>query len=236
LGINRRRAVLPSLFPFLCVALACVTVPTLSMTKGSPTSNVDFSIKTASLYLVAVTPFFAIAAAWLSSKLREHRALGMAGIALVGVGLLNAGAYVLQHAFSRALHRGGVSHEIPLDHYQALELVAREPAAAIVIDQFSIPNAVTDPAVMLGGKRVLVGSKYDQVAFPPSAAAKENSALWLGWQSSGFSDEALGRQLAEKADLLIADPEIRSPSWHAVGTFGKAAVYRSVPRGGNGAL
>ncbi len=233
---NRRREVLPSLFPFLCLALACLAIPTVSMTKGSPTSPVDFSIKTASLYLVATTPFFAIAAAWLGARLRQHRVLGLAGIALVGAGLVNSGAYVLQHAFNRALHRDGVVQSISLDHYQALELVAREPSAAIVIDQFSIPNTVTDPAVMLGGKRVLVGSKYDEIAFPPSAAAKENNALWLGWQSGGFTDEALGRQLAERADLLIAEPEIRSASWQAVGTFEHAAVYRSVPRGGNGAL
>ncbi len=203
---NRTRDVGSSLFPFLCVALACLAVPTVSMTKGSPTSPVDFSIKTASLYLVAVTPFFALASAWLVTRLRQHRGLGLAGVALVCAGLVNTGAYVLQHAFHRALTPDSPAPSIALDHYRALELVARQPSLLVLIDQFSIPNPVVDPAVMLGGKRVLVASGYEQVAFPPSATAKENKALWLAWQHSGFSDDALGRLLAERAESVDRRP------------------------------
>jgi hypothetical protein len=114
-----------------------------------------------------------------------------------------------------------------------LELVAREPSRLILIDQLSVPNPVADPAVMLGGKRVLVATGYEEVAFPPSAVARENKALWLRWQSSGFGDERLGLRLARNADLLITTIPIRSASWRLVAMFGDVAVYRSIPRAGN---
>ena len=221
------------LFPFACLALACVIVPTVSMTRGSPTSPVDFSIKTGSLYLVAMTPIFAVALTWLIPRWRQHLRVSVVGILLVCAGLMNSGTYVMQHAFRRILGRDGSAQSISWDHYRALELVAREPSRLILLDQLSIPNSVADPAVMLGGKRVLVASGYEEVAFPPSVVAQQNKALWLRWQSSGFGNEELGLLLARQADLLIAAVPIRSASWRLIAVFGGVAVYRSIPRAGD---
>jgi hypothetical protein len=228
----RSRARLAILFPFVCLALACVIVPTVSMTRGSPTSRVDFSIKTGSLYLVAMTPVFAVALASIIPRWRQRLRLSLIGTIFLAAGLTNSGAYVMQHALRRSLGRDSAAPSISWDHYRALDLVARESSRLILLDQFSISNSVADPAVMLGGKRVLVATGYEEVAFPPSAMARKNKALWLGWQSSGFGDEELGLRLAQNADLLIAAASVRSASWRLVTVFGDVAVYRSIPRAG----
>jgi hypothetical protein len=226
----RERAVLARFAPHIAVLLGCLAVPTVLMTRGSPTSATDFSMKIASLYLVVAAPFFAIAAAWLVSRWPRERALCLLGVALALGGLGNAAGYVFQHALSRVVGHGRVTHAIPLDHDLALELVAREPASLILLDELSVPSTTADPAVMLGGKRTLVASGYEELVFAQSPAAKANKAAWLDWQRGGFTDEALAARLADGADLLIAASPVRSPSWRPVATFGSVGVYRSTRR------
>jgi hypothetical protein len=227
---GRNRGLSPGLFPFLCLALACLFIPTVSMTRGAVTSRVDFSMKTASLYLVAVVPFFASASAWLISRPRRHWGVTVAGIALIGAGLVNSGAYVVQHAFHRVLGRYGDAPSISVDHYRALELVAHYPSRLVLVDELSMPYPMVDPAVMLGGKRVLVPSAFEEMVSPPSVAGSQSKALWRAWQSSRFGDETLSLRFAEKADILIAASLVRSPSWRPVATFGEVTVYCSIPR------
>jgi hypothetical protein len=226
----REPGVLASFAPHVWALVGCVVTPTFLMTRGSPTSNVDLSMKVASLYLVAAVPFFAIAAAWLMTGWRRTRGLALVGAALTLAGLVNAGAYTFQHALRRVRNHGGVTQSIPLDHHLALELVARQPARLILIDELSIPSTIADPAVMVGGKRTLVASGYEEVVFAPSAAARENKAAWLEWQRGGHGDEALAVRLADGADLLIAASAVRSPSWSLLASFGDIAVYRSIRR------
>ena len=223
----RDRVVVARLSPYLFLLAACLVVPTMLMTRGSPTARVDFSMKDASLYLVAATPVFAVAAAWLLAGRRRHRVLGVIGAAIVLAGLGNAAAYVFQHALHRVLGRGGTLQSIPLDHHRALELVAREPARLILLDELSVPSSVADPAVMVGGKRTLVASQYQESVFSTSAVARENKAVWLAWKGGGYADERLAARLADEADLLISASAIHSAAWSLVDTFGDVRVYRS---------
>jgi hypothetical protein len=229
----RKREVFANLLPFLCLLAACLAVPTMVITQSSTTSAIDFSMKTASLYLVAAAPIFAVASAWLLAHRGRLRPLFVFGLVLVCLGLVNSGAYILQHAFARVLGRTVGAQSVSLDHYRALEFVARQPARLILLDQFSMNNLVVNPAVMLGGKRVLAWSAGEEMGFRQSPVARENKALWLAWCNSDFEDESLGARLAEWADLLIAIPRVQSASWSLVARFGEVAVYRSTLRSGS---
>jgi hypothetical protein len=224
----RGRGLLSSFAPHLFALAGCLVTPTFLMTRGSPTSHVDFSMKIASLYLVAAAPFFAVAGAWLVSGWRRRRGLALVGAALALAGLGNASAYVLQHALTRLRGHGGTVQSITADHDRALELVAREPARLVLLDGLSVPSTIADPAVMLGGKRTLVASGYEEMVFAPGPAAKAHKSAWLAWERGGYADEALAARLADAADLLVAASSVRSPSWSLVATFGDVGVYRSL--------
>jgi hypothetical protein len=192
-------------------------------------------MKTAALFLAAAGPVAAVAAAWLIASGRAGWLLRACGAALACVALVNSGAYFLQHAYARA--RGRVpdaSHEVTLDHARALDFVEREPSRRILLDELSIETPVSDPAVMLGAKRVLVGGSYEDVAFPPNDAARANRDVWLAWKGGAFSDPTASLRLAEHADLLIvrsALPAASADPWRLVARFGDIAVYRSTRRG-----
>jgi hypothetical protein len=233
--LRDRPALRSELLPNACLMVACLAIPTFIVTRGSPTAAVDFSMKTASLFLAAAAPIVAVAAAWLIAGGRAGWLLRALGAAVACLALVNSGAYFLQYAYVRARGRvPATSHEVTLDHARALDFVEREPSRLILLDELSIEIPTCDPAVMLGAKRVLVGGSYEQVAFPPKDGALANRDVWLAWKSGGFSDATASRRLAEHADLLIMGaplPATSADPWRLVARFGSVAVYRSTRRG-----
>ncbi|HEY6137937.1 MAG TPA: hypothetical protein VI670_09260 [Thermoanaerobaculia bacterium] len=186
---------------FHAVIAACVAVPSFVYIAGSPTGASDFSMKTATLMAVAFAPLLVV-----------RRSLLVALV--VGAGLIQSAAYVLQFPFYRLRHvtTNGVS--IERDYANALAWVrGHTPLSAVVADPHELRNRDELFTAILGERRVWLPTAYAKTYLiadlPPAVLARETMPLESG-----------------DADVLLVPYAIASPRWRAVHREGSWIVYR----------
>lgn len=190
----------------IAVALA---VPTCLFIDGSPTGQVDFSMKTASLIAVAFTPLIAPA-------LRiDRRRVRWLALALVVFGAAHTAAYVLQFSWYRMNGRGR-GESLPRAYYDALVWIREHTSTdTVVIDPTSIPRATALYPMMIAERRVWLPTLYTESIL----VGRTDPAIGLripDWQLRA-------RPVADVA-LLMSRCEDASPWWKTEKQFGRYSI------------
>ena len=214
--------------PLVLLSLSAILVPTFLVTTGTSTAAVDMSMKNASLFLAGSAPLLAATMVWAVEGRRESRAvLAVVGTVLLA-GALNSGAFALRNPLSRLGLLKGAHHGMGVDHYDALRFISQStPPDSILIDGISVDFDVANPALMIGGRRVLVGAAHERTERMMTPTDRRHLASWESWRRGGFLDDRPGGELARNSDILLVDGEVVSQYWERVRSFGSVRVYRS---------
>jgi len=198
---------------FHVLIASCIAVPTMLYLAGSPTGNVDFSMKIASLLAIAFAPLLIL------SQLAGWRV--WAAVALVVLGVTQSAVYVLQFPYYRArrITTNGVA--IPRDYAKALAWVRdHTPRTALVVDPHEVANRDEVFTLILAERRIWLPTAYTStflIGVPPPAMDRRTAL----WRSSDVD------AIAREADILLTPDALSSPSWRAVHREGAWMVYRS---------
>lgn len=211
---------------YFSMMLACILIPSFFMTKGTSTSHVDFSMKTASLYLAVSAPMIACSMTWLMTGTKKWLRIICNGIFILG--MINSLSYMLKFPLLRMVNSDKVNNVIPWNYYHALEFIQHLDSQLILLDEFSLNYRVCNPAMLVAGKRVLIGSGYERVAFPSSQTSTSNLEIVQAWMKNQHSDDHLSGKIARVSNILIsgANP-LNSNHWLLLSSFGDVYVYQS---------
>lgn len=216
---------------FHVLIIAGVAVPSFLYTAGSSTGQVDFSIKTASLLAVAFAPLIAeTIEMWFRGRLAGW--LTIAAGLLVAMGVLQAGAYILQFPYYRMTHSQSAGVAIPGDYYRSLVWIRdHTPRRSIVVDPGGLTIPAELPATWIAERRAWLPTPYTEsfLVPRPGSPVTRRAAVWATFMRDP-GNAAAASFIASEADFLVSPRDVRSPFWTPVYRSGPWVIYRSVAR------
>lgn len=141
----------PALDLYRVIWLSALAVPSWLLVRPN-----DFSMKNGTLMAVILTPLVGRAIAWLHEEPRKRRSIGVLALALCGLGLLNASAYIGQFPAYRILQtefRGNLGFSIPVDYWNVLRCLRESSPRSSVVWDFAIPETTRVSTALLVGER-----------------------------------------------------------------------------------
>lgn len=212
---------------------SCILVPSFLLVPNFPAPV--FSLKTASLMIVASTPVVALGVSrWCNESTLNVGLRWSAGL-LVVLGALNTLVYVGQFPFYRLTGSERRSLALPLSYFRTLGYVRRfTPRDAIVLDGTSVQTTDVNLIVMLGERRVYLPSPFDLSAGEDTVRTlnfQDRLVDWTKWDATNLTDPSLSAKLARESDYLIT--KMGSPplaDWRAVLRQGEFSLYKSQRR------
>ncbi|MEA2337319.1 MAG: hypothetical protein QOE82_1326 [Thermoanaerobaculia bacterium] len=214
---------------FHLLIAASIAVPSLLYVAGSPTGQVDMSMKTGSLIAIAFAPFVAVVIEkWLDGAL--NRGQLVAATLLIALGLVQTAAYVLQFPYYRITGARSRSVAFPLDYYRALTwLRDHTPAESIVVDPGGLALHDEFPLLWIAERRGWLPTPYTEpyLGAAVGAAVSGRATTWAEFVRDPANGAAAG-SIAREADYLIMPREVQSPFWTPLNREGSWWIYRSV--------
>ena len=195
--------------------VACVAVPSFLYMRGSYTGQADFSMKTASLIIVLLTPMVAAGIERLEELWFERRLLAICIAAPLLLGLVNTATYAGQFPILRLSGSASRTYPLPLDYHRCLLYVRdHTPRGTIVINTRSMEHSIVNWTVAIAQRRVYLPSTYDMAeghgvhALP---GMRERRDRWQTWEADASpaalplmeSDAAGRRVLIARKDLTF---------------------------------
>jgi hypothetical protein len=218
---------------FHVLIVAAIAVPSLLYVAGSPTGQIDFSMKTGSLIAIAFAPLIApTIETWLRRGLRRWQVI--VATLVVAAGAIQTGAYILQFPYYRLT--GSRSRAVVLsgDYYRTLVwLRDHTPRRSIVVDPGGLTMGEVLPTLWIAERRVWLPTANTEAFGGPSSdsSMRQRAALWEAFSRDPGNGAAAGA-IATEADYLVAPQEVRSHFWTPATRFGEWIVYRSAVRSG----
>jgi hypothetical protein len=210
-----------------------IAVPSFVYVAGSPTGQVDFSMKTGSLLAIAFAPLIAVTIEkWLAGALSRWRVI-LAGL-LVVAGTAQTFAYILQFPYYRITGSRSRAVAFSRDYYQALVwLRDHTPRRSIVVDPGGLTTAEVLPTLWIAERRVWLPTANTEAFLDPAGGPRmqQRAALWAAFMRDPPNDAA-ARRLAAEADYLIVSRTVRLPYWMPVSSSGPWTTYSSLVRSG----
>lgn len=217
---------------FACMVLATVILPTTLYVAGDPDVPSLMSMKHATLLVTAGIPLVSLAlATWWEDRTTRSLLWRRIAVALVLLGFVNSGGYMLATPLTRMGHNIQPSSSIPAGYFDALQHIRRTtPIDALVIDPTGAKNAFSNPVNIFAARRAILPSEYDLTWRYTNDKVERRRAAWQKWNDSGLSDEESAAYLAACADCLVSSAEVKSAHWKLDARFGSYVVYRSLSR------
>jgi hypothetical protein len=216
---------------FHVLIVAAIVVPSFLYVAGSPTGQIDFSMKTGSLLAIAFAPLIAATIdRWCSGTLPRWQAVVAAG--LVFLGAVQTSVYILQYPYYRVTGSRSRGVAFSGDYYAALIwLRDNTPQRSIVVDPAGLTMPEELPTLWIAERRVWLPTLYTEPYLAPDASSSvpRRAELWAGFMRDP-GNGTVASQIAGEADYLIVPRKVQSPFWAPVGTSGTWAIYRSVVR------
>ncbi|HEV7573157.1 MAG TPA: hypothetical protein VGQ21_16775 [Thermoanaerobaculia bacterium] len=212
---------------FHVLIAAAIAVPSVLYVAGSPTGQVDVSMKTGSLLAVAFAPLVAFAIdKWLSGE--TGRAQSAVAALLIVLGLVQTAAYVLQFPYYRITNSRARSLAFPLDYYEALVWIRDHTTArSIVVDPGGLNFRDEIPTLWIGERRGWLPTPNTEAFLSPGHSdISRRAAIWADFIRDPAS--TAGGVISRQADYLMIPRAIQSPFWVPVGRTGSWWIYRSV--------
>jgi hypothetical protein len=207
-----------------------IVVPSFLYVAGSPTGQIDFSMKSGSLIAIAFAPLVLIAIErWLRGTLRRWQVI--AATLLIALGVIQTLAYVLQFPYYRLTGSRSRGIVLSRDYYDALVwLRDHTPQRSIVVDPGGLTMHDELPTLWIAQRRVWLPTPNTD-AYAGSSIPRR-LALWAAFERDPASAAAAG-QIAGEADYLVVPREVRSPFWTPVDREGSWVIYRSTASPGS---
>jgi hypothetical protein len=213
---------------FHVLIVTAIAVPTFLYVAGSATGQIDFSMKTGSLIVMAFAPLIAVTIdRWLSGTMPRWQTI--AGMLLVTLGAMQTSAYILQFPYYRLTGSRSRGETLSGDYYNALVwLRDNTPPRSIVADPGGLTMRDELPTLWIGERRVWLSTPNTDPYLDPSQSAEMSKrvALWNAFMRDPANDAA-ARAIASGVDYLIVPRDVRSPFWIPIDRSGTWTVYRS---------
>lgn len=212
---------------FHVLIAAAIAVPSFLYVAGSPTGQVDVSMKTGSLLAIAFAPLVGFAIdKWLSSEIGRAQS-AVAGLLIV-LGLVQTSVYVLQFPYYRITNSPARSVAFPLDYYDALVWIRdRTPPRSIVVDPGGLTVRDELPTLWIGERRVWLPTPYTEpYLLPEHSGVVHRTAIWADFIRDPASTAAAS--IAGQADYLVIPRAMQSPFWIPVNRTGSWWIYQSI--------
>jgi hypothetical protein len=211
-----------------------IAVPSFLYVAGSPTGQIDFSMKTGSLIAIAFAPLIAVAIArWFGGTLRRWQMI--VATLLIVLGAIQTSAYVLQFPYYRLTGSRSRGLALSRDYYDALLwLRDHTPQRSIVVDPGGLAIRDELTTLWIAERRVWLPTPNTEAYIVPTTGSSvlRRSGLWAAFERDPANAAAAG-QIAGEADYLIIPREVRSPFWTPVSRTGSWMIYRSAVRTGS---
>ncbi|MEA2163909.1 MAG: hypothetical protein QOK37_2036 [Thermoanaerobaculia bacterium] len=205
-----------------------IVVPSFLYVAGSPTGQIDFSMKTGSMLAIAFAPLIVVTFdRWMSGSMRGWQTI--VAMLLMVLGAMQTSAYVLQFPFYRLTGSRSRGETLARDYYDALLwLRDNTPKDSIVADPGGLTMRDVLPTLWIAERRVwLPTPNTEQFVVPaPGSSMAGRVALWSAFMRDPANPIAAG-SIAREADYLLVDREIKSPFWDPVTRSGSWIIYHS---------
>jgi hypothetical protein len=219
---------------FHVLIVAGIAVPSLLYVAGSPTGQIDFSMKTGSLIAIAFAPLIApTLETWLRGGLRRWQVIVAALV--VAAGAIQTGAYILQFPYYRLTGSRSRAVVFSRDYYRSLVwLRDHTPQRSIVVDPGGLTMGEVLPTIWIAERRVWLPTANTEAFGSASADSvmQKRATLWAAFERDPGNAAAAGA-IAHDASYLIVPREVRSPFWTPVDREGSWVIYRSTLRAGS---
>ena len=213
---------------FHVLIAAAIAVPSVLYVAGSPTGQVDVSMKTGSLLAIAFAPLVGFAIdKWLSSE--TGRVQSAVAALLIFLGVVQTFAGVLQFPYYRITNSPARSVAFPLDYYNALLWIRdHTPPSSIVVDPGGLTLSDELPTLWIAERRGWLPTPYTEPYLSPQHSdVAHRVAVWVDFLRDPASSTTAGL-IASQADYLMIPRPIQSPFWIPVSRTGSWWIYQSV--------
>jgi hypothetical protein len=213
---------------FHVLIVAAIAVPSFLYVAGSPTGQIDFSMKTGSLLAIAFAPLIAVA---IERGFRGTlpRWQTIAAALLIVLGAIQTSAYILQFPYYRLTGARSRGVALSADYYRALVWIRdNTPRRSIVVDPGGLTMPEVLPTLWIAERRAWLPTPYSEPYLVPAAGSSvpRRAALWSAFLRDP-GNVAIAGAIAHEADYLVVPREVRSPFWTPVSRSGSWMIYRS---------
>ncbi len=215
-------------------------IPTCFDTVGPGATSSDFSMKIATLMIVAMSPSVAVGAeALFALKLWKRWWFLLVCLPIVA-GVVNTSAYLGQFPYFRVAGANKRVQVLPNGYYRCLQYLRKEgDNKSTIVDQMSTRVSWPFWSVVIAERRVFLPTSFWLDRFYSGCREErpqfeERIERFIQWEHSGFCERGISRWFSEQADYLILDREvILAPHWFRVKEFDGFFVYQSSRSFGN---